>query len=355
MRERPDRHRLLGRWAAVSGGARTRRLSAGVVVAMAVMGLAGCAGPDDAPEDVTPGGAVPPVDADVDPDTLLIQVHRSGGFVPFGWDFANVPELTVYADGRAVTHGPQTAIYPPPALPGLLQHELLDADLDALVASARDAGLLDTPPDYGQPSVADVPTTFVTLNVDGREYAHAAESLGVVQGETWTTGAESPEFDVLEPADVGVLSGLDAATRQARSQLASFVALAHEVVDASGAGVPYAVERLAVMAQPAVVDGAAETDPGTAPPPADDAAGSSPSLDDEIAAPVLAWPLDVALVDAADCLVVDGADAQTLLTTLAGTVVTARFEQTEVRYEAWFRPLLPHEDECSDLPGATGP
>ena len=65
------------------------------------------------------------------------------------------------------------------ALPG--EHDLADDDVAALVDAARESGLLDPPPDYGHPPVADVPTTYVTLQVDGRRYRHAAEALGLAQ------------------------------------------------------------------------------------------------------------------------------------------------------------------------------
>jgi len=346
MRDRHHPRRAPGAPVTASGRRTTRRLPINAVVAATLLALTGCAGPDD------PGGGPPlpgvevtPVD--VDPDAPLLQVHRSGGFVPFGWDFRTVPELTVYGDGRAVTHGPQIAIYPPPALPSLLEHELSAADVDALVAAAREARLLETPPDYGHPPVADVPTTFVTLHVDGRAYEHAAEALGLAESETWTTGAEPPDVDADPPGDE-VLFGASDETRQARSRLVSFLARAHELVDGAGSEAMYAIERFAVMAQPAAVTVAGDDADG-APRPEGDASGTSPSFDGEVEPPVVPWPLDVALADASTCLVVDGADAQTLLATLSATVVTAQFEQAGVRYEAWFRPLLPHEETCADL------
>jgi hypothetical protein len=317
------------------------RVREAVVAAVVVLTLAACAdvnGPGSAP---SPGDGGDPGDAADDaphPDVPLLQIHAGGGFLPLGWDFARVPELTVYADGRAVTHGPQIAIYPPPVLPNLLEVVLDDADLDALVAAARDAGLLDeVPPDYGLPNVADAGATFVTLGVDGRTSAHVAEALSVVDG---IEGVEpAPGAEVTDPSgrtpesptpENAALWGLTEENLVARAALASFITRARELVAGVVESVPYDIDAFAVMARPAQ-DVPADVDApvGEDPPPQ-----------------VLPWPLEVPLADAYDCLVVDGEDARVLAAALAGVGFTARYEQAGVRYDAWFRPLLPHEDGC---------
>ncbi len=68
-----------------------------------------------------------------------------------------------------------------------------------------------------------------------------------------------------------------------------------------------------------------------------------------LAAQVLPWPLDLALADAAECTVVDGDAAQTLLKALAGANTATLFEQDGVTYSVFFRPLLPHESGCEGL------
>lgn len=264
---------------------------------VAVLLVAGCqsmgAGGDPVPDET--GVPVDPQPA----DEPLLQIDVSGGYTLMGYDFSTVPNLTVYADGRAIVHGPQTLIYPGPALPNLL---VTTTDPDALITAASDAGLLGDAVDYGQPSIADTATTFVTLTVDGQTYRHAANAL-----------------------DSGTTSdlGLSAAQMSARTALAAFVAEIYELVGDEGE--PYETTALAIMAWP--VDAEAVVEP---------------------APQVLPWPLDLALADAADCTLVTGPDAATLLETLTNATQTTLFEQG-ARYEVHFRPLLPHETGCADL------
>ena len=55
------------------------------------------------------------------------------------------------------------------------------------------------------------------------------------------------------------------------------------------------------------------------------------------------------LADAQDCVLVDGEQARTLHDVLTGTGFTTQFDHDGVRYDVWFRPLLPHEEGCADV------
>ena len=294
-------------------GAVTRRAGLGVAAVALALTLAGCQslgdGVADPPDDPIPGGSP-------DADAVLLQIEVSGGFVMAGYDFSTVPELTVYADGRAIVPGPQIAIYPAPVLPNLQVEQLSEAEVAALVAAARDAGLLGKAPSYGQPGITDVPTTFVTLTVDGRTYQHAAYALGFFEGE-------GPAGDVAPLAEE---SGITEAERAARVALAEFIATAHDLVGATGDGEAYQIDAFGIFAWSVIFD--------------------VEGVVDGLAAQVLPWPLDLALADAAECTVVDGAAAQTLLKALAGANSLTLFEQDGVTYSVFFRPLLPHESGC---------
>ena len=296
-------------------GAVTRRAGLGVAAVALALTLAGCQslgdGVADPPDDPIPGVG--------DADAPLLQIEVSGGLVMMGYDFSTMPELTVYADGRAIVQGPRSDIYPVPVLPNLQVEQLSEADVAALVAAARDAGLLGKAPSYGQPGITDVRTTFVTLTVDGRTYQHAAYALGFFEGE-------GPAGDVAPLAEE---SGITEAERAARVALAEFIATAHDLVGAAGDGEAYQIEAFGIFAWSVVFD-------------VEGVVGG-------LAAQVLPWPLDLALADAAECTVVDGAAAQTLLKALAGANSLTLFEQDGVTYSVFFRPLLPHESGCAGL------
>ncbi|GEN80540.1 hypothetical protein [Actinotalea fermentans] len=311
---------------------RTMRTGAlvGVLVGVLALSLAGCqTGRADDGGAGAGGGAGTEGGGDADvPDvtgdgaTLVLQLHAAGGFVPWGYDFASVPALSVYADGTAIVHGPMTMEYPGKALPNLQVVQLPDGTVQEIVAAAAEADLLAPGPDYGMPGVADLPTTRVTIAVGGQTYEHEAYALGAGPGET-------------TPEDEGMFGGGDTGLTEeqsaARVTLAQFIQRVNGLVGATGAEESYAIPALGVMAMP--VDPA--TDQGV----------------EGVDIQVLAWPVGVALADAGQCALVEGADAQTLLATLAEANQLTQFEQDGVTYQAWFRPLLPHETSCADLIG----
>lgn len=312
-------------------GRRTMRRGAlvGAVAGMLVLALAGCqTGRAGDGGEAGAGGGDDVSDTDLpdvtgDGSTLVLQVHAAGGFVPWGYDFAAVPSLSVYADGTAIVHGPTTLEYPGKALPNLQVVHLPDGVLEEIVAAAADADLLAPGPDYGMPNVTDLPTTTVTIAVGGETFEHAAYALGAGPGET--SADDEGMFG-------GGESGLTDEQSAARVALAQFVQRANELVGATGAEESYAISALGVMAMP--------IDPATA------------SGVEGIDVQVLPWPVPAtALSGASQCALVEGADAQTLLATLAGANQLTQFEQDGVTYQVWFRPLLPHETGCADLVG----
>ncbi len=296
-----------------------------IVAAALVIGLAACqslsgSGSGSDGGDVgSPGGDLPTGDA----STPVLVVRVAGGFVPMGFDFSAMPTLAVYGDGSVVVPGPQTLVFPGPALPNLQVAHLSPADLAGLVGAAADAGLLGAAPDYGMPNVTDLPTTYVSLTVDGQAYGHAAYALGFGDGDDLGGDVGG---DVALPD-----TGLTQQQLVARRALTGFLDRATALVGADYDTEPYPVTALAVMAQEAEPAGEGQ-------------AGDRP---EQVSIP---WPLDgVALADVGRCGVVDGADAATLLEALAQANQATTYTQDGVTYGVWFRPLLPHEHGCADL------
>lgn len=346
----PSRSAALGR----------SRGAGGAALAAAALVLSGCAGlePGGDGDQPSPTASDEPEGA-VDAGPLL-QVEQRGGFAPVGTDFAGVPQLTVYPDGQAIVHGPQIAIYPPPALPNLLVRELDGDGVDALVELAQEADLLGEVPDYGTPDVADAPTTVVTLRVEGEAYVHAGEALGISDG---TAPQDSARTEEPLPGDESQI-GLDEEERALRAALQEFIQAANELVGSATEVGPYEIDAFAAMARPAPPDGAepatteepgeppttqepgAEPTEPSLPVEGDQGEGSADAAEPEMEIQVLPWPLDLALADAEQCVVVDGDAAATLEEVLAGANRLTRFEQDGTVYDVWARPLLPHEEEC---------
>ncbi|MBO1753147.1 hypothetical protein J4G33_15155 [Actinotalea sp. BY-33] len=297
------------------------------VLGVLMIGLAGCMTPaGDGATPAEPGGADEPTEEAAVTGLPLLQVRQSGGFVLAGTDFRTVPEVTVYADGQVISHGPQLLVYPPPALPNLLTHELTAEDVAAVVAAAREAGLLEEAPDYGQPPIADVPATVVELHVDGETVRHEVQALGVEEGPDGTAPGADPDAAGGASGDLG----LTQEQVTARARLSEFLTTAREITGVGEAGeeTSYEITAFAVMARPAV------------PAPAED--GLEPG--------VFPWPLtELALAELEECTSVTGDQAVTLREALTDAATTSLVEQDGALYELWPRPLLPHEEGCEDL------
>ena len=245
------------------------------------------------------------------PDALVLQVVRAGGFLPAGAAFRSVPSVSVYGDGRVVTQGAQIEVWPAPALPSV-QVGRLDADeVERLVAAGRD--LVEAAEDYGQPPVADAPTTAVVVQDGDERGVAAAVALEELSGEA--------------PADGG---GLTAGQRAARERLAAYV---RQVQDAAAAAPAeaYDGEGLAVLAEPY----------GDAAPV------------EELPPSEVAWPGPA--LTAGECVVVMGGQADEVRRAAASASVETRWTAGGQVLRLAFRPLLPHERTCEDAQEAVVP
>lgn len=101
-------------------------------------------------------------------EDLRLVIETGGGFVPVEVNLASFPELVV-ANETVWTPGAQIAIFPPPAVPAVQSAPLTDEDLADISARIdQDAELFDGV-DFGQPPVADLPSTTITVEQDGVE------------------------------------------------------------------------------------------------------------------------------------------------------------------------------------------
>jgi hypothetical protein len=247
-------------------------------------------------------------------DEIVVQIATGGGFVPFTSRLAEVPEVTVYGDGRIVMVGPTTLEFPGAALPNLQEGRLTEDEVQELLRAAERAGLLDPePPQYGEPLVTDLPTTVVTVAAGGDEHRVAVYALDY-QDDT----------------------GLSREHRDARRRLRDLV----RGIDADAVDRRYRPEAMAVFVRPGDAQDDADST-GARPPPA-----------------VQEWPLGD-LAGAGDpygdsdpltrCLVVSSADLDTVLAAAEQATAETRWASGGNAYALVFRPLLPDEHGCDDL------
>lgn len=156
---------------------RTRR--AGLVLGLAVAAIVAgtlavsCSSdgsdPSPAAPTTTEPGATPTDAGDVPPDPadqVVWQERSGGGLVPVSVVAAEVPTLTVYADGRVFRADREASTrydHPVPFTSAKVSKAALAGFLDEVRAS----DLFTDDADFGRPAVTDLPTTSVSVHLDG--------------------------------------------------------------------------------------------------------------------------------------------------------------------------------------------
>jgi hypothetical protein len=286
--------RLRGSWTAVAA---VTLFLLGACARTDAVGAPGASGSPD------PSASTAPAPA----DQLVLRVEQTGGFVGPNARVGRLPQVSVYADGRVITQGPQVAIYPGPALPNVLVQQASPVTVDELVAKGKQLGAAG---DLGRPRVSDATTT--TLTVDGRTIQAYA-------------------LNEAQPSD----PALTAAQREARAKLTAFIDQISGLSDAKGmpAAQPYRPTAVAVLSTPWV-----KSELPTQP-------------------PAVAWPgpaLPGQYLQAGaklGCLTVTGADADKVLAAAEKANQQTPWTSASATWSVSFRPLLPDETGCADLQG----
>lgn len=278
-----------------------------LVAALSLLAAAACG--DDGDTAATADAPPPPEGG------LVIEIERSGGFVTPEMAFANVPSVSVYADGRVVSQGATIMIYPGPALVPLHETTISEDEVAELLAVADELGLTDEPLDYGEPPIADAPDTIVTIRTADGTVEHRAAALAEAGGPG---GEPTP--------------GLTDDQQDARQRLQELVEAA-ELAGAEGEPStfePAAYAARAVQEDPVVDEGAEEPQPR-----------------------VVDWPVD--LLEPAqigDCTVFEDDAAAALEDLFRDADQLTYF--TDADGDTWrvtIRAVLPHESGCEDIVG----
>lgn len=250
----------------------------------------------------------------------MLRVEQIGGFVTPTVTMVRLPSLSLFGDGRLITQGAQTEIYPQPALSPLLVQQLTEAGVQRILELARGAGLLGEDASYTQGGIADAPTTVFTVNADGGHHVVQASALGIDHG----------------PGPGGVTGDQVAAVRaleRFQGQLGDPAAVlpAGSVGDSR----PYEPRALRLFVTPG-----------------DPSSGSGPEE------PAVAWPLatplagfgtavpDAGGLRAVRCGTTDGADLDQLMPSVRRATEISPWTSEGQTFGIAFRPLLPDESGC---------
>jgi hypothetical protein len=282
---------------------KSRRLALPLLALVLIVG--GCGRLNDS------GGGSETIAHPTGPNDLVLRWEYVGGFVAPEALLGRIPAFSLYGDGRIVTEGPQIEIYPGPALPNLLSRTVSEEGIQAILAAARDAGLMRGDANYPYPCVADAPDTRFTVTADGTTSVVAANALGGAEGEC-------------RGADL-----------EARAKLFAFWSKLGDwstwLPDGSiGPEEPYAADAVRIYVQPYVA-----TDPSLEQRPLEWPGPALGSVDEP-----------VEMLRGVRCGVVDGAGLAALIAvaTKANQLTPWRSEGKD--FGVVFRPLLPDESGC---------
>lgn len=245
-------------------------------------------------------------------DAVVFRMTSVGGFGMPSTLASHIPSISVYGDGRVISQGPTTLIYPGPALPNLQVRTIDIVEVAKLLESARTAGVNGTV-DFGTPTIADATSTRFT-----------------VRG---ANGVEQIEVFALAEASDGV-GGLTADQRAARSRLRAFV---ESLTSESGLLAP-APDGVAQSYVPTVVAAVTE--------PYGDQGGDQPEM--AWRGPTLPGE-KLGGGNGPGCVTVTGDALRTLLADAADATAATPWISDGKRWMVRLRPLLPDESACGDL------
>jgi hypothetical protein len=255
------------------------------------------------------GGTAPEAADQPDPSDVALRVEYTGGFLTPAMIAGRMPIVTVYGDGRVVSQGPQIAIYPGPALPNVEVRQIDAATVTQLIDKAVAAGVGKTA-DFGQPGVADAPTTRFT----------ALTAAGHVTTEVYAL------------VEAGESTGLTEQQTAARTKFRDLYTELTGLPDKSGTAKPYEPTALAAYATPWVAP--------------DAALGNQPEVawpGSELPGASLGQQLNLG------CVTVTGDGVQKVLAAAAKANSATPWTSAGKRWNVIFRPLLPDESDCAKV------
>jgi hypothetical protein len=155
------------------GRPRTFAGSAPAVLALAVL-VAGCGttGPSATPADASP------IAYATGPTDLVLQVNWGGGLLPQAMLLAEMPDVSIYGDGRVVRLGSHGNGLADPLLPELIEARITASGMAHVLAAARDAGLLGLDRRYDLPGAYDLGTAEFTLSANGTTHRVSVFGMG---------------------------------------------------------------------------------------------------------------------------------------------------------------------------------
>ena len=141
-------------------------------VLVAGCGAAGTPSPQATPLDTGP------IPYATGPTDLVIQASSGGGLLPQSMRLAEMPDVSIYGDGRVIKLGRHDAAPGSPLLPGLVETRVSADGMARILAAAREAGVLGEDRRYDLPGTYDLWTVSFTVTAGGKTHRVSAFGLG---------------------------------------------------------------------------------------------------------------------------------------------------------------------------------
>jgi len=283
------------------------------LVALLSVACAGALGASPTPgPSATPAPTASPTPSPtVNPDAnrAIVRIENVGGFMPPQMILRRYPEVILYGDGRLIIQGPQVAIYPGPALPSLVVTQLTEQGVEQILEWAKEAGLIGPDRMLWQ-MIPDAGQTNYTI-----VYPTGTHTTSVGPG----AGLGSPD-----PA-IGAVQHFEQVLLNIRTWLPD---------DVVGDDVPYAFDRMWVIASPADPQNPPDTQQTTKDWPLESLA-------------TIGAPMNFG--DNYRCAVLDGSDLASLLPVLRDANEATLWHSEDHLYQLIFHPMLPDDEGCPDL------
>jgi hypothetical protein len=146
------------------------------VIALAML-VAGCAPGGTTGPSPTPADTGPIVYA-TGPTDLVLQVSSGGGLLPQAMLLAEMPDVSIYGDGRVVRLGSHRSGSQDPLLPELIETRIKADGMARILSAARDAGLLGLDRRFDLPGAYDLWTAQFTVTANGATHRVSVFGLG---------------------------------------------------------------------------------------------------------------------------------------------------------------------------------
>ena len=273
-----------------------RRVLVALALLMLITACGGASGSDDLAQTLK---------LNDDPESTLLVIESSGGFVPLEFLVGSGPSLVLQRDGTVIGQGPQIEIYPGPLLANWQSSQLDEETLLFVLEELDSIGFagFDRVENNDIVNVADAPTTTVTFyNQDGKH-----------EFSVYALGMETEVSDDRVPILARLVQELYDAT-------------------ATGSGQSYEPEAIQVVATEA---------------------NDLPGADDPTVN-FVDWPLPQSFADMQEldlegwrCATFEGAEAEELLAGFERANQSTYFTEGEVNYRLLVRPLFSGEEPCS--------